>query len=39
MYSGGSMTQEIGLRIGFALVILLIVFVTFNDLRRLTGLG
>jgi regulator of sigma E protease len=32
-------TQEIGLRIGLALVLMLIVFVTFNDLRRLTGFG
>jgi regulator of sigma E protease len=32
-------TQEIGLRIGLALVLLLFIFVTFIDIRRLTGLG
>ena len=31
--------QEIGLRIGLALVLLLFIFVTFNDILRLTGLG
>jgi regulator of sigma E protease len=31
--------QEIGLRIGLALVLLLFIFVTFIDIRRLTGLG
>jgi regulator of sigma E protease len=31
--------QEIALRIGLALVLLLFIFVTFIDIRRLTGLG
>jgi regulator of sigma E protease len=31
--------QEIALRIGLGLVVLLFIFVTFNDIRRLAGLG
>jgi regulator of sigma E protease len=29
--------QDLGFRIGFALVIMLFIFVTFNDIANLTG--
>ncbi|MCT8266009.1 RIP metalloprotease RseP [Afifella sp. JA880] len=34
----GPRAQEMGFRIGFALVIMLFVFVTFNDIVRMTGI-